>query len=432
MTRSLLFPLFFVLLAADTLGLNLSLAPGLSVKNGMLYAILAWLAIEAALKRNRDLELLSVIVPYGLCVFYALVTWLVVVLIIDYPTYSALQAFISLKSALADHLIVLLVFFYGVATAKQATWLLKAMIWTVIAGNAITVVDVLNIPDLGLIEVREDGRVGGPVGESNQFAAFLALFLPAALGLALVEKGALRGLALLGFAFSVVAFLMTASRGGLVAVTGGSLLGVVFLRRYISVTAVAKSAIGLMGFGVVALGVMYLAGYGDLLFERIVGITLSGNTYEVSSGRTFIWGTAFAKMFDVPLTLITGFGWDSYRYFPDFNLAPHNGYLKIFFELGVIGLLLVLTAFVNVLRNGRMALERAVAETRIMIFAFIFGLLGIMVAIFFVDLTTPWIFIWAYTGVAMRLAVLQRDTASVAESYRPGAVGSPPEVSSTV
>ena len=52
MTRILLFLLFFVLLAADTLDLNLSLAPGLSVKKAFLYLILVGIAVDAALKRN--------------------------------------------------------------------------------------------------------------------------------------------------------------------------------------------------------------------------------------------------------------------------------------------------------------------------------------------------------------------------------------------
>ncbi len=425
-TRFLLFLLFFVMLLADTLGLNLSLAPGLSVKNAFLYLILLIIAMQTALTRNRNLELLSIVVPYALCIFYAMFTWVIVVIFIKYPGFSDLGSLINLKGGLADHLVVFLVFFYGVLNSKDALWLLQLMIWIVVVGNFISVVDDLNLPDLGLINERGDGRIGGPIGEPNQYAAFLAMFLPAALGLAMVQRGVRRGLAILGFATSVLAFMMAASRGGIVGVVGGAALGAVFLRQFIS-GKVIVSAIGKMfALAVVAVGVLYIAGYGDLLYERIIGISITGDSYNVSSGRTVIWVVALDKMFEQPLTLITGYGWDTYRHFPEFNLAPHNSYLKIFFELGLIGLVLVLVAFANILRVAREGLRQAESESAIMLFAFVFGLLGILVAIFFIDLYSPWLFIWAYAGVAMRLAVLQGELPVAGASHRHRtAAGSP-------
>ena len=309
-----------------------------------------------------------------------------------------------------DNLVFFLVFFYGVLNSKDALWLLKMMIWIVIVGNIITVVDGLNLPDLGLINERGDGRIGGPIGESNQYAAFLAMFLPAALGLALVEQGKRRAFAILGFVLSALAFLMTGSRGGIVGVVVGATLGAVFLRQFITGKAIVSAIGGLVALAFVGVGALYIAGYGDMLYERIVGLSTTGDSYALSSGRTVIWGLALEKMFEQPLTLITGYGWDTYRHFPDFNLAPHNGYLKIFFELGLIGLLLVLVAFANIFRVAREGLRRAESEAAIMLFAFVFGLISILVAVFFVDLTTPWIFIWAYVGAAMRLAILQGES----------------------
>jgi O-antigen ligase len=88
--------------------------------------------------------------------------------------------------------------------------------------------------------------------------------------------------------------------------------------------------------------------------------------------------------------------------------------LKIFFELGVIGLLLILLAFANVLRISREALRVALrkdeSETAAILFALIFGLIGIMVAIFFVDIYSPWLFVWAFIGTAMRLTVVHNTS----------------------
>lgn len=409
MTRVLLFLLFFVMLAADTLGLNLSLAPGLSVKNLFLYMIFAGIAVETALKRNRQMELQSVIIPYSLCFLYAAFSIVVIVLLIDYSGYRPLKSIINLKGGMADNLLILLVFFYGILSLKDAVWLIKAMVWIVIVANLVTVIDAFNLPDLGLIDERLDGRVGGPIGESNQYAAFLALFLPASIALVLIERGALRVFAALGVAVSLLALLMTASRGGFVGIIGGSAIAAVLLRQYISARVVltAVGAIGVMA--VLAVGVVSLAGYGDLLYDRFIGESVGGTKFTVSSGRTHIWATALNKMMEQPVSLITGYGWDTYFQFRSFRFAPHNSYLKIFFELGLIGLLLMLFALVNILRIARSGLQRAEAESTVLLFGFIFGLSGILVAIFFVDITTPWLFIWAFVGTTMRLAVLQFD-----------------------
>ena len=55
--RVLLVLLFLVMQVAILLNLDLSLAPGLSVKNAFLYLILLGIIVDTALRRNRDLEL---------------------------------------------------------------------------------------------------------------------------------------------------------------------------------------------------------------------------------------------------------------------------------------------------------------------------------------------------------------------------------------
>ena len=182
MTRVLMAMLFIVMLGAVLFDLDLSLAPGLSVKNAFLYLILVGIIVETALRRNRDFELLSISVPYILAVCYAIFTWVMILVLIDYPRYDAFRSLVSLKSALADHVVVFLVFFYGVLNVRDAQSLMRIMLWVVMFTNLLSVMDGLNMPDLQLIGEREDGRVSGPMGESNQYAAYLALFMPPMLG----------------------------------------------------------------------------------------------------------------------------------------------------------------------------------------------------------------------------------------------------------
>ena len=395
------------MLTAEMLGLNRGLAPGLSTKNAVLYLIFVSVAIEAALLRNRSLELLSVIVPFLLFVAYALLSWSLVVLFEMYPGYNAFRSFIVFKGAVADHILVFLVFFYGVTSQREIMWLFKAMIWTTLAVSLVGLLEEFRIISLGLVDIRNDGRAGGPIGEPNQYAAFLAMFMPAALGLAMIESGRLRKLAYLGFAVAFIAFLTTISRGGIAGILGSALLGSVLLHRYIPLQTMLRAAGTLVGLLVVSIAVMYVAGYGDLLYERVIAKSTGGDAFQASSGRTFLWGRIFDRMFDQPLTLITGFGLNSYGLASGLHLAPHNSYLKIFFELGAIGLLFMLATFVNAIAAAKRRLASAQPDQYVMIVAGIFGILGLLIAIFFVDIASPWLFFWAYLGVVMRIATVQ-------------------------
>jgi O-antigen ligase len=238
----------------------------------------------------------------------------------------------------------------------------------------------------------------------------LALFLPLFVALALIERGALRVLALSGVAVSVIALLMTASRGAFVGLVGASAIIAVMLRKCVTRKGHGVRVAAFLALVISGVTIMYFGGYGDLLYNRFIWDSTGGDATKISSGRIFIWATAIEKMLTQPVTLITGFGWDAYFQFRVFRFAPHNVYLKIFFELGAIGLILMLVALFNILRIARGSLRWAEGESSIIILGFIFGLISILIAMFFVDISTPWIFIWAYVGTVMRLALLQSDT----------------------
>jgi hypothetical protein len=417
----LLFLLFFVLFASRTLNFDLSLAPGLSVKNAFLYLIFGALAIDAALTRRYKLELMPVLVPFALYVYYAVFTWVVVLLLLDYQDYSARLTMISLKSGVVDHLLVLLIFFYGTRTASQGIWVIRNMLWLIILGNVITVVDALNIPDLGLIELRADGRVGGPIGSSNEYAAFLAAFLPAIFALLWSERGVKRAVVAAGAIFSFLAFLMAVSRGAIVGLLAGSVVGAFYMREFIPVRIMIRAGMAAVLCAIIAVIGMFVTGeYGELLLDRFAQFN-AGTINTVSSGRTMIWLRALESMAENPVTFVTGYGWDAYNAFY-FRYAAHNTYLNILFDLGLIGLGLILLAVFNVLRTARSALRFAGPNNRRMLMAFIFGFLSLLAALSFGALHTSWLYVWAFVGISLRLAVAEKETATEEVVPVPGAM----------
>jgi hypothetical protein len=403
MIAFLLFLLFFVLFTSRALGFDLSLAPGLSVKNAFLYLIFATIAIDTALTRRRKLELLPVLVPFALYMLYAIFSWLVILLILDYPGYSHMMAVMTLKAGPIEHLLVLLIFFYGLTDTKRAIWLLRGMVWLVIVGNVVTAVDALGIVSLGIIPQREDGRVGGTIGSSNEYGAFLAFFLPAIVALYWTETGWKKLIAGIGAVVSSLTFLMALSRGAIVGLVAGSIIGVWYLRARIPPQVLIRSGFAAALLCLLALGGAFVFGYGDLVFERFALFGAGG--YDASSGRTMIWGKALNSMLEDPVTFITGFGWYAYQSSIHFGFATHNSYLNLLYNLGIIGVGLFLLAAVNSLRICRASVDRADPEARPFIIAFVFGFLALLCSIFFGELHTSWLYIWALAGISMRLAV---------------------------
>jgi O-antigen ligase len=218
---------------------------------------------------------------------------------------------------------------------------------------------------------------------------------------------------------SLGALVMTASRGGFVAVIVSAIWGAVVFQRYVPLHRIAAIASAAAALIALVLSVMSIR-YGHLLYERVVGDSTSSDMVGASSGRLEVWSNAIAAMAQAPLTLLTGFGWNVYWSMP-FRLSPHNYYISLWFNLGIVGLVCGAMLLVLVIRQAIVAVRFAGTEDKPVLISFAIGAVAIAVATFFVDLYTPWLWFWAYAGLAMRIAVNATTQASKqpAESTQP-------------
>ena len=403
MNRFLLTFMLCVFLVDTTFGLDLSLAPGLSVKNAFLYLIMIVYMIETAIYHNRRFELPSVLVPFGLLIGYCILSWFIASFIIQPAYYKPLDTFISLKVERIDHLIAFLLFFYGVASTKDALSLIRIFLWMMVLGNLLTVVDGFNIPDLGIIQQREDGRLGGPLGESNQYGAFLALTLPAIVAL-VWDAHTKKPLAYFACVVSILALMASGSRGSYVGLFLGSAFAAFYLRSFITLRQIAL-AMTVSILAIVAVIAIFLTTdpFGDLL-DRFIEKS-SGDAFSISSGRSEIWATTIERMLEHPLSFVTGFGFDAYDHMRGFRANTHNSYLNILFNLGFPAVIIYLLLIYNIVAACRRALAKVEETVRVHLMAFVFGFAALSVSVLFVELYRPWIYIWAYVGLIMRLAV---------------------------
>jgi hypothetical protein len=401
--RLLLIMLVLFLTASAVFGFDPGPLPGIKIKNGLLYLIVLGLMLRLTLDRSYRIQLPAVPILFSTMIGYALLTYVAIVLVIDYPRYDALQAGFILKNSLFDQLLFFLVFFYGLRSNEDALLVLKILLTAWALSHIVAVLDATGFVHVGDIEQRADGRVQGAIGESNQYGAFVAMSLPAIVALVTMTRGVWRVFWLTASVITAAALVMTVSRGAFVASAFAVLYGVWMFRRYMPARKLMVwAACGFVGAILVGIVVLSL-GFGDLIYQRVVNNGVGADITETSSGRTEIWLTVLETMFRTPLTLLTGFGWEAYPTFP-FRWVTHNHYLQQFFNLGLVGLICSSLLFLLPIRTANKAATFADPEVRPVLISFAMGTTALAAAVFFVNLYTPWLFYWSYAGVVMRLA----------------------------
>jgi O-antigen ligase len=409
MRRHFLLLLFAVLLLSEMFGWKLGVSQGFSIKNAFIYGFFLVILVERlSPSASRDPLLPKIHLPFISLILVGGISWALSDLRVHAQNYSDEDRLIALKSTLADFYLFFLVYYYGVRNIQDAMSLAKSILALVFASNVITVIDVYNIPDLGIIKQMDSesnrGRLMGPIGEPNQYAAFLAFFFPSYIALAFATtRGKIASSLYLSASLAtIITLLLTGSRGGVFGLIAGAIWGCWQVREKVRMKAMLK----VIGLALPVVGVavaIAVIKYSGLLLGRIDATAQAGNASAVSAGRTMIWQAGLNVMADNPISFITGMGWHTFAAYV--GIVPHNTYLWYFFNLGVIGLVLYLLILRNVLKLTREAVNGISDDGDMLLLGFLFGFAALLVSVCFVDLFAPWYFIWAYAGVMARIAV---------------------------
>ena len=383
---------------------DLTITTGLSAKNLLIYMLATFLALRMVIARNSIVAAGQMQAAFLVQIAYAIFTWLIAGLVIKYQGYDFVDSGIKLKGDLIDYYIFFLVFLFGVQSVEDGVKVIKWMLLGAIFANLATVLDASGLIDLGYKE-RIDGRTQGALGESNQYAAYIVLFIPAMIAAAVGARGLLRLFWVGGVLSCAVALMMTASRGGFVGLIIAVAIGAYLYRHLVSYSRIAGWVLGSLALFVIVLS---FTKYGGLLTERVFGQTGNIDANEASSGRTEIWANLFATMYHAPVTFITGFGWDVYWSFP-FRFSPHNHYFALWFNLGLVGLFTGAYLLFSAIGRARRASFDAEPAVRRQLIAFVIGGTALCGAVFFVELHDPWIYFWMYTGIVMRLTLCAQE-----------------------
>ncbi|HET9106402.1 MAG TPA: O-antigen ligase family protein [Steroidobacteraceae bacterium] len=405
--RALLVLLISVLAVSDILHTGLSLGPGLSVKNALLYPIALGLLFRMALTGRFRMRLPAVNAAFVVWIAYALLTWIACVTFLHYPGYHALHYGVELKSVLIDAALFFFTYFYGIESEQDYLLMARTLAFWIGLANILTLGDLAGIVPLH-VTIGQGGveadRVFGVFGHANDTGALIVCLLPLMVAVAVSSRSLARLYWYAGAFASIAVLILTVSRGAFVGLAAGYAAGVWLCRRYLPTSKVV--AWGLIGLtcAVIAGGVAaaLMPNMAQVLAQRLFNQSMASSIGEASSGRTTIWLRAIDTMMAHPITLLTGYGWDVYHTM--FVLVTHNFYLDQWFGLGLVGLFAFLTILYQTLRTARRAIAAEAGPLRPYMIAFVFGMLGIMVCIFFVNLNRPWSYVWVFMGFSLRAA----------------------------
>lgn len=395
------------LAAADIFSGDTSLGPGLSVKNALIYPITLGLMFRMSITGGFRMRLPVLNAAFVIWIAYAILTWIACITLVHYPGYEARAAGISLKSLMMDSGIFFFTFFYGTNDESDVFVLTKTLAFAIGVANFLTLADVAGIIHLGITigsEGVEADRVFGVFGHANDTAALIVCLLPMLAAVATSSRGWAKIFWYIGALSSVAVLLLTVSRGAYVGVVVGYGWALWLCRRYLPTSrVVAWILIGVSSLVVaVAIAAAVMPQFLDVLTGRLLNQTMAVSASTASSGRTTLWIATLHVMMKHPVTFLTGYGWRTQQLM--FTLVTHNDYLDQWFELGLVGLFAFLTIFYQTVRTALRAVASAEAHLRPYMIALVFGMLGLAVSVFFVNLEKPWDYVWLYAGFTLRAA----------------------------
>jgi|SRR5215204_2018116 len=307
-----------------------------------------------------------------------------------------------------------------VATAVSEPRHVRLLLTGFVLGAAASVLIGLLGQGLGTAataELAQAGRLQGGAGDPNYLAAGLVPALALGVGLiATTRNPAGRWWLAVAIAVLMAGLASSESRGGLIAGLVCALLAVIVFK---------KSRLATIG-GLVALivvaGAWFMAN--PAAWQRV-----TETKADAGSGRVDLWRIGWRMIGDYPVAGVglRNFGVEAPQYtrapgvlrfvkHVERRQEPHNVYLALWAETGVIGLLLFLIVPVGALRAASLAAKRfdQLGDTRMAVLSRValLGLAGMLTASFFLPNGTDKR-LWFLMGICLALlASAQRQAAA--------------------
>ncbi len=280
------------------------------------------------------------------------------------------------------NLLLFPIVYTAIRSERHVTWVAAAFV----AGAVLTAAFGIVVP-----QPTEEGRLAGAIGEANELASVLVAALAVAIALAIASPrySLLRQGAIAASVICLGGILFTLSRSGFLSLAVVLIAGLFFAGRWRgrALLVIAVAAIGAL---------VYVAAF-TTPYERSRLTRAEGG-----AGRIDLWRVGWRMVEDKPLTGVGGGNYQrvSPRYLltepgaivrDDFVLEhpkqTHNIYLQTLAELGIPGLVLLLSvigfALACMVRAARIFQAAGNGALRALTLAFLLASVGLLASDFF-------------------------------------------------
>ena len=326
------------------MGFRLTNIVGLSFFNLIIYIFL-FLWAFSVIKNRKIVEPHKVNKYLLLMVLVMLISIPIKILGGEIPNISISNELINLKST-ANPILLFFVLFNIVndeKTCKRALLGLIALLSITVASQFFGVFGVI---EYDVASLAKKGRASG-LGNANDYASFLVLFIPLLLSSFLFKRGAaIKSAAAILLFLSFSGLIITGSRGGALSFLFSMLIYFLLLYRE-KIVNLRKIILLCMMLTVVS-GVVFLIlppKVTDTVTARF-DPTQSENLNELTSGRTRIWSCGLRLFMESPI-----FGHGNSSFLPlvekkfSVRAVAHNQYLSYIVHYGILGLAILLMIY---------------------------------------------------------------------------------------
>jgi len=343
----LIYLLLFCYWAEKVFGLSLSNFPGLSYFNLIIY-ILLFIWLFSVVRERKFLRAHEVNKYLFIMVFVILLSIPNKILRGEISDINLLGEIINIKSFL-NPIILFFILFNVVDDEKTCNRSILGLLLLLLVTVSSQILEMFGVIEYGAtVEAYESARLSG-LGDANDYASFLVLFIPILLSGFLFKKSALiKSTSAVLLFLSFLGLLATGSRGGALSFLFSMLVYCFFLHRerILSLFKIMFFIIVLFLVGGAALVIMPST-LKEELGERF-DLTEIESADQLTAGRTLIWRKGLLLFMESP---VIGHGHHVFRtllgekYYV--KAACHNQYLYYAVNYGIIGLVLLLMVYLK-------------------------------------------------------------------------------------
>nr|WP_319405977.1 O-antigen ligase family protein [uncultured Desulfosarcina sp.] len=305
---------------------------------------------------------------------------------------------------------IIFVVFYNILDGKKyCLRSLSGLIVFFMFCNSIMLIDWFDFVDIPGIHKRNYGESSG-FGNPNDYAAYMLLFLFTFFSSFIISKNKMHKYSsLVCLIISLMAFLMTGSRGGFISLLIASLFYFILIKNSLKSKKRLKYIIlfcSLLLVPILMLPETFIEDYKDKIIPES-----SADINKYSHGRSTIWTEGLNIFAESP---IFGSGFNSFSILLEkrkgITAVAHNRYLQYLVDFGLIGIFSYLLIQISLFKQTYKVFNNTFKRSeKIILVNYLSGLIGYSISLIFVNGEGSSVLFWFYSAVILRFSQFLKE-----------------------